>query len=165
MSKTEEYKTITKDTKYIEEDEIVSKYSKYDLEREKNGKTGFCVSQIEHCPHIDDHLKTIKDIKDKFSQTCKNCKGDENWVCLTCGDVLCSRYQNGHFQKHFESTKHAIGISLQDLSIWCYKCDDYINNNHQELKKIRKTFEETKFPPDDPYVNEKIQKVIENIIN
>ena len=69
----------------------------------------------------------------------------ENWLCLECGALLCSRYANGHAKLHYEDTKeegavlagaaknngggskseegHCIAVSLADLSVWCYECN------------------------------------------
>jgi len=32
-------------------------------------------------------------------------KENENWLCLECGALLCSRYANGHAKMHYEDTK------------------------------------------------------------
>eukprot|EP01125_Pyxidicula_operculata_P007588 TRINITY_DN2576_c1_g2_i2.p1 TRINITY_DN2576_c1_g2~~TRINITY_DN2576_c1_g2_i2.p1 ORF type:complete len:521 (+),score=59.15 TRINITY_DN2576_c1_g2_i2:113-1564(+) len=78
----------------------------------------------------------------------------ESWLCLTCNQVLCGRYAKGHMQAHWESHKlnvhkpdrilsqvrdseddysdetysHCIAVSLSDLSVWCYECDQYIKH-------------------------------------
>jgi uncharacterized UBP type Zn finger protein len=65
-----------------------------------------------------------------LSKKCKNCDEIfENWVCLICGDLFCSRYINSHFISHnLEKTDHNICLSLMDLSFWCYSCESYIIN-------------------------------------
>jgi Zn-finger in ubiquitin-hydrolases and other protein len=35
------------------------------------------------------------------------CQANENWLCLECGVVRCSRYCNGHALQHWEDTKIA----------------------------------------------------------
>ena len=30
--------------------------------------------------------------------------------------------------KHGETTGHPMVMSYADLSVWCYKCDDYLDN-------------------------------------
>ena len=34
-----------------------------------------------------------------------SCPGTENWLCLTCGALRCSRYVNGHGLQHWQETK------------------------------------------------------------
>ena len=34
-----------------------------------------------------------------------SCPAGENWLCLECGALLCSRYANGHAKVHYEDTK------------------------------------------------------------
>ena len=36
------------------------------------------------------------------SSSPSSCPGGENWLCLECGAVLCSRYGNGHAKLHQE---------------------------------------------------------------
>lgn len=57
---------------------------------------------------------------------CQDC-GDraENWLCLGCGVVLCSRFVNSHMQAHCHPSSsstpqsHCLSLSLSDLSCWC----------------------------------------------
>ncbi|CDF38791.1 unnamed protein product [Chondrus crispus] len=80
---------------------------------------------------------------------CNSC-GDpeESWVCLSCGVSGCSRYKAGHMVAHANDagSDHAaavIAISLADLSIWCFACDDYIT--HPKLEPIFREFHLGKF--------------------
>ncbi len=108
------------------------------------------------------------------------CPDGENWICLECGAVRCSRYINGHAKDHWENTKaaeknravdnnendivdndkgnqhntddteatgHCIALSLEDLSIWCYECNAYLNN--PELARLVQKFEKLKFDDED----------------
>ena len=52
---------------------------------------------------------------------CAECKDEtENWVCLKCGGVFCSRYVNEHMVKHNEANPdHCVALSFCDLSFWC----------------------------------------------
>jgi len=52
----------------------------------------------------------------------------DNWVCLECGYVGCCKYLNMHTRQHELKTGHSIHISLRNLSIWCSKCDEFVNN-------------------------------------
>ena len=88
----------------------------------------------------------------------------ENWLCLECGALLCSRYANGHAKLHYEDTKeegtllagaaknngggkseegHCIAVSLADLSVWCYECNAYLVD--PKLQLLTKHLEEVKF--------------------
>ncbi len=55
---------------------------------------------------------------------CEYCnEKKELWICLTCAKSYCSRYINKHFINHSkENNNHIIGLSMLDLSVWCYKC-------------------------------------------
>lgn len=44
----------------------------------------------------------------------------ENWVCLSCSEVFCSRYVKGHMVAHFKSVNHPVCMSFSDLSFWWY---------------------------------------------
>ena len=99
------------------------------------------------------------------------CPKGENWLCLECGALLCSRYANGHAKIHYEDTKeegraamaaamkegadyelhgadegHCVAVSLADLSVWCYECNAYLM--HPTLDEITKHLEELKFGKD-----------------
>jgi hypothetical protein len=82
------------------------------------------------------------------------CPSGENWLCVTCSCVRCSRYVNGHFKDHWHNTKtglrtgrgnigHCIAVSLEDLSVWCYECNAYLN--HSSLRPLLKQLEDEKF--------------------
>jgi len=85
---------------------------------------------------------------------CRDC-GDssENWLCLGCGGVFCSRFVHGHMQAHVvscsgeglrpvasasssstvdpsstSSARHCLALSLSDLSCWCAACDCYVKS-------------------------------------
>mmetsp|Transcript_10594 Transcript_10594/g.15512 ORF Transcript_10594/g.15512 Transcript_10594/m.15512 type:complete len:143 (+) Transcript_10594:817-1245(+) len=83
-----------------------------------------------NCPHV--MLENTIDAtlpKQVYSIGCATCPDapkKENWVCLGCGHLSCSRYQKGHALEHYKQSKHPIAISLYDLSFWCYECNDYI---------------------------------------
>ncbi|KAK2664900.1 hypothetical protein Ddye_003474, partial [Dipteronia dyeriana] len=43
---------------------------------------------------------------------CNRCdQPNENWLCLCCKDVLCSRYVNKHMLQHFQQTNHSVALS------------------------------------------------------
>lgn len=138
-----------------------------DALRESQGKTGFAVAQKTDCPHLDKHIngKSI-DYDTVFVSHCNDCgHQDENWVCCECGKVFCSRYVNGDMAKHAKESGHGIASSMSDLSFWCYLCEDYIDNPDAKLQLVRKKLEHTKFPPNDPNTEEKINQAIDKIVN
>lgn len=60
---------------------------------------------------------------------CLECRtAIENWVCLLCFGTFCSRFINEHNVLHSVSSDHPLTLSLSDLSVWCYKCEAYIDN-------------------------------------
>lgn len=100
------------------------------------------------------------------------CPPGENWICLDCGVVRCSRYVNGHALEHYKYTSstvactpcdlekktssnnmkgeaeistegHCLAVSLADLSVWCYECESYVI--HDTLDPIVKKLQDLKF--------------------
>jgi uncharacterized UBP type Zn finger protein len=65
-----------------------------------------------------------------------SCPQGENWLCLDCGVIRCSRYVNGHGLDHWKDTKsedpagigHCVAASLADLSVWCHICQAYLRD-------------------------------------
>eukprot|EP00735_Rhodelphis_limneticus_P002474 TRINITY_DN1335_c0_g1::TRINITY_DN1335_c0_g1_i1::g.19941::m.19941 TRINITY_DN1335_c0_g1::TRINITY_DN1335_c0_g1_i1::g.19941 ORF type:complete len:567 (-),score=87.18,sp/Q9Z2V5/HDAC6_MOUSE/45.45/5e-21,ADP_ribosyl_GH/PF03747.9/1.2e+03,ADP_ribosyl_GH/PF03747.9/9.1e-59,zf-UBP/PF02148.14/9.5e-17,zf-UBP/PF02148.14/3.2e+03 TRINITY_DN1335_c0_g1_i1:73-1773(-) len=88
----------------------------------------FAVNPKRDCPHVHEHIRPIPDgLTLNVEAPCKTCTiQGENWICLTCYAVECSRYLNCHMVDHNSQTKHAIAVSFSDLSVWCYACDSYI---------------------------------------
>ena len=65
-----------------------------------------------------------------LSARCSECgEADENWVCLTCHEVLCSRYKQGHCAKHSgqHAEGHKIACSLSDMSFWDFAQEAYLD--------------------------------------
>ncbi|GAV62330.1 zf-UBP domain-containing protein [Cephalotus follicularis] len=59
---------------------------------------------------------------------CHSCQHpSENWLCLFCKDVLCSRFVNKHMLHHYHHTNHCLALSYSDLSVWCFSCDAYLD--------------------------------------
>lgn len=51
-------------------------------------------------------------------------------MCLTCGKVLCGRYENGHALSHSTShTQHNVCLNTLNCSVYCYTCDDFVIND------------------------------------
>ena len=85
------------------------------------------------CPHVlEEELKTPAELLDlcrKVTDPCSQCGiPGEVWICLTCGEIFCSRYVQGHMSLHNAESGHPIAFSFADFSYWCYTCDSYIVN-------------------------------------
>lgn len=90
------------------------------------------------------------------------CPAGENWLCLHCGKIRCSRYVNAHGVAHWKETKqldsidgfgHCIALSLEDFSVWCHVCGAYIQ--HPSLSPILRQIEALKFPQEmEPATND-----------
>ncbi len=130
---------------------------------------GGAIVPINDCPHLEEHvLLDETDIryknvcgyyleKDNKPTTCigrmkmdlveEKCPSGENWLCLHCGVVRCSRYVNGHCKDHWESSGHCVAVSLGDLSVWCFQCSAYLHD--RSLVPILKQLEKLKFQDSD----------------
>ncbi|KAK9715842.1 hypothetical protein RND81_06G193100 [Saponaria officinalis] len=63
----------------------------------------------------------------------------ENWSCLSCKDVLCSRFINKHMLEHYEQKEHCLALSYSDLSVWCFNCEAYLDA--QLMPQLRPAYE------------------------
>lgn len=114
----------------------------------------FTVEPRTDCPHVNDadldkfaeflHL-SLKGYDRKAQDhvfarmACADCQSTkENWICLKCASIGCSRYVASHMAAHNASTHHPVAFSFSDGSFWCYDCDSYVTN--VELGKLRRTF-------------------------
>lgn len=89
---------------------------------------GFAVNPLRTCPHLN-HVKPLPEAGIDIHKGCEDCGGgEENWVCLSCYRTGCSRYQKGHMKKHSEEQSHAMVLSFSDLSVWCFSCENYLDN-------------------------------------
>jgi len=116
------------------------------------------------------NLKEVYDDEDDTTPSTQQhprCPMGENWWCLTCHRVFCSRYVNGHGLQHWKDTKehhgdeqkgirtqkeypgHCIAVSLADLSVWCHQCGAYLVHDETVLKPIILRLEQLKFPGED----------------
>ncbi|KAI9306394.1 hypothetical protein BJ944DRAFT_263621 [Cunninghamella echinulata] len=102
------------------------------LQHQLEQESMFAVEPITNCPHIPIPIHTEVHI----NQHCQKC-GDnkENWQCLTCGVILCSRYRQAHMQEHVQEINHYVCLSYSDLSLWCFKCESYIT--HESLDDLK----------------------------
>lgn len=62
-------------------------------------------------------------------------------MCLNCGYIACGRYDQGHALKHSQKFNggHDICLNLNILSVYCYKCDEFVINDTADniLETIR----------------------------
>ena len=104
---------------------------------------GFAVYPKTDCPHVEQ--LAISELVVDVGAPCSAC-GDtsENWLCLNCGNVGCSRYVKGHMAEHMTTAcKQGICASFRDFSFWCYACDSYIV--HSKLAPIKRALNYSKF--------------------
>jgi uncharacterized UBP type Zn finger protein len=135
----------------------------YILDKYPIHDNGGPVFPITDCPHVGEHIvlppKTMSTslfhtfctyipkenkMDDVIGRAKDDIKGnsrcpskDENWICLHCGVIRCSRYQYGHGIRHWEESQlfdpgidqagHCISASLADLSVWCHICKAYLD--------------------------------------
>lgn len=106
------------------------------------------------CPHVKvEQINATHKLLDTLKGmilpgVCKECQSqEENWICLVCNGVFCSRYVKGHMSEHNKTIKHEIALSFTDGSIWCYDCDSYITSTPLTMLQIK--FSSIKFPDGD----------------
>lgn len=59
---------------------------------------------------------------------CTKCGTQEKlWICLICGHVGCSRYQESHAQRHFIETNHNYSLEIETQRVWDYAGDNYVH--------------------------------------
>jgi len=87
------------------------------------------VVPLTYCPHLEEVKPVPCKSVMRHDNPCKECNScDENWVCLICYQVYCSRFVNSHMIEHNKQTKHSVVLSFSDLSVWCYTCEAYLDN-------------------------------------
>ena len=109
----------------------------------QNPSTAVCTHDSENAPRTGGL---------KSAESCQS--SHENWVCLSCGVVRCSRYVQGHALDHYQdslrtmpnSHGHCVVASLADLSVWCHACQAYIlPQSDARLSALVQTLETRKF--------------------
>ncbi|KAG9341246.1 hypothetical protein JZ751_019687 [Albula glossodonta] len=113
------------------------------------------------CPHLNSSVCLAVD-SSRFpngspsSWCCSVCRSNKSpWVCLTCLNVHCGRYVNGHAKKHFEDTQSPGGsqrkcekqekertqhsVCMDCSSYSTYWCDDFVVNDSKLglVQKVR----------------------------
>lgn len=103
----------------------------------------FAVEPRPWCPHLES-VQPLPARGMNVHKACEDCEdATENWVCLICYRVLCSRFVNEHMMHHASAEQHLLALSCSDLSVWCYGCEDYVDNevlhpmkNEAHMKKF-----------------------------
>ncbi|KAI8906231.1 hypothetical protein DFJ77DRAFT_478067 [Powellomyces hirtus] len=101
----------------------------------------FAVTPRTDCPHVPG---TVRADAVDITSPCSACgDSNENWRCVECQGIFCSRYVQGHMQAHYDQARHPVAVSYTDLSSWCYECSDYIDS--PILHPLRSAIHEQKF--------------------
>ncbi|XP_058444498.1 histone deacetylase 6 isoform X2 [Malaya genurostris] len=89
----------------------------------------FAVVPLRDCPHLKELNPDNSPEKISTKTPCDGCESPlENWICLHCFRVHCGRYINEHAALHSLEADHPLALSFSDLSVWCYRCESYIDN-------------------------------------
>ncbi|KAH9510057.1 Histone deacetylase 6 [Bulinus truncatus] len=103
----------------------------------------FAVAPLPWCPHLVE-VQPLPAPGINVREPCSTCADrTENWVCLVCYKVECSRFVNQHMVRHKEESGHSMALSFSDLSVWCYTCDSYVDN--EVLAPIKSSAHLSKF--------------------
>ncbi len=117
------------------------------------------VVPLSWCPHLEADLEGADNMarqqqqdgdeevdKVKLDSPCLDCGNvGENWVCLHCLRVGCSRYVNNHALSHGDALAHPMCLSLADLSVWCYDCEAYLGDDDDRLFAAKNAVHIAKF--------------------
>ena len=157
-------------------DDLTACYN-YILDQGLGQDQGGPVTPIDNCPHVQEHVKlSVEELPQQpHTLPCSHapqadkkavggpkseveqhddgsCPSTENWLCLQCGVVRCSRYANAHGVAHWEATQqenddnagHCVAVSLTDLSVWCHVCQAYLRHP-TILQPLLQRLEQLKF--------------------
>ncbi|XP_020598489.1 histone deacetylase 6 [Phalaenopsis equestris] len=120
---------------------------------ESNGSSSSALEEVEElygaesgwvearksCDHLSSLSSDLSHVPAPDSQ-CSRCQHPaENWLCLSCKDVLCSRFINKHMLHHHQETGHCLSLSFSDLSVWCFACDAYLDV--QVIQQLQPVYE------------------------
>ncbi|XP_071729941.1 uncharacterized protein [Rutidosis leptorrhynchoides] len=112
-----------------EEDDLMAIYG---------SESGWVEPRI-HCDHLDTLSSDLTHIPTPDTP-CNRCDHPaENWLCLRCKDVLCSRFINKHMLEHYQQQNHSVALSYSDLSVWCFSCNSYLDA--QVMPLLRPVYE------------------------
>ncbi|PNF26146.1 hypothetical protein B7P43_G04459 [Cryptotermes secundus] len=109
----------------------------------------FAVVPLRSCPHLV-QVQPVPECGIDCNSSCAECGSvQENWVCLVCYTVHCGRYISEHMMLHGHGMSHPLTLSFSDLSVWCYACEAYIDN--QILYAAKNALHRKKFGEDMPW--------------
>ena len=129
--------------KLLSED-LTSSLVTYQIEMNFDDGDGGFVVPLPYCPHLEQINKNLDKKLVDARRSCTKCNDPkENWLCLTCFDTCCSRYVNEHMAIHSKETKHAMTLSYSDISVWCYECENYVDNSM--LDEVKSMVYKSKF--------------------
>ena len=118
-----------------------------------DNKDANLIVPLPWCPHLDLITKSPPPLNiDVQKESCEECGHvGENWICLICLTIHCSRYVNEHMLKHGDEKEHPLTLSFSDISVWCYVCNDYLDN--PKLYPFQNVVHKSKFGEDMPKCN------------
>lgn len=61
----------------------------------------------------------------------------DEWMCLKCGIIQCSRSIQKHAEQHYKLTNHKLTISLNTSACYCYECEDFVDSENFNISEIR----------------------------
>lgn len=94
---------------------------------------GFSVTPSTNCPHVVKCCRVpppevaLVFATSPCGHTGCEVKGN-TLLCLTCHSFFCRRSEGGHMADHCEATGHPLTLSPDDLSVWCYGCESYVDS-------------------------------------
>ena len=134
-------------------------------------------SDLYMCKHVPGHvslstisrqLESVKSGKYFTSAECEKCskKGGEIWLCLSCGFRGCGRLDNRHMVSHYEKSAHCVSMNLRTTMIWCYKCDDEVTDDVDDVRDlVKKTIDRLSGVKDRPDTRKSVTKGCRGIVN
>ncbi|KAG0452051.1 hypothetical protein HPP92_026175 [Vanilla planifolia] len=119
-------------------DKASSSFASGEVEEVYGAESGW-VEARNSCGHLQSLSSDLHHIPSPVSP-CTRCQHSaENWLCLSCKDVLCSRFINKHMLDHHQKTGHCLVLSFSDLSVWCFVCEAYLNV--QKIQPLQPVYE------------------------
>ncbi|KAK4405175.1 Histone deacetylase 6 [Sesamum angolense] len=78
-----------------------------------DGSESGWVEARTHCDHLGSLSSDLIHIPPPGTP-CNRCQHpEENWLCLCCKDVLCSRFVNKHMLEHYQQMHHNLALSYR----------------------------------------------------
>ena len=105
--------------------------------------------EIKRCPHAKNIKRKVTHFRKIDCDKCRGNAGNERVVfCLSCFKLNCSRdSENQHGLNHWVGSRHHLcltiptfeeyseyskDIILEMMTIWCYKCDQFLHESDQD---------------------------------